>query len=382
MIRTDTLVVGASFSGLACAAALRKKNISFLVIEKQDRVAAPWHHHYKRLHLHTNKRISHLPFRTFDRHIPRYPSREEVIEYLEQYQKEFDIRPVFNSEALKITRQDNQWITETVDDSYCSDALIMATGAFNKPRPVQIEGMESFPGVILHSAGYASGQNFRNQNVLVIGFGNSACEIAIDLFEQGATVSMSVRSAVNVIPRDIFGIPVLELSLLLSPLQPRLADAITAPLIRGLTGDLEKLGLKKMAYGPMEEIRKDGKVPVLDIGTLKHIRQGHIRVAGGIARIENRMIFFCDGQSEEFDAVIAAIGYDNDYGSLLDVDPARFDDLRFPLAKQRYFGKNGLYFCGHWISPTGQIREIARDALAIAKDIARTRPGAPEKRLN
>jgi len=112
-------VVGASFSGLACAAALRKKNISFLVIEKQDRVAAPWHHHYKRLHLHTNKRISHLPFRTFDRHIPRYPSREEVIEYLEQYQKEFDIRPVFNSEALKITRQDNQWITETVDDSYC-----------------------------------------------------------------------------------------------------------------------------------------------------------------------------------------------------------------------------------------------------------------------
>jgi len=213
----------------------------------------------------------------------------------------------------------------------------------------------------------------------VIGFGNSACEIAIDLLEQGASVSMSVRSPVNVLPRDIFGIPVLELSLLLNPLPVRLADRITAPLIRFLTGNLKKLGLKKMSYGPLEEIRKDGKAPVLDIGTLKQIREGNIRIAGGILRIEKRKIFFRDGGSEEFDAVVAAIGYGNDDGSLLDVDPGRWEDLRFPLKKQRYFGKEGLYFCGHWISPTGQIREIAHDALAIAKDIAGRKPALRKK---
>jgi len=206
--------------------------------------------------------------------------------------------------------------------------------------------------------------------VLVVGFGNSACEIAIDLYEQGATPSMAVRSPVNVIPRDVLGIPVLELSLLLSHLPPRIADAISAPLINSLIGDIGKLGLHKMPYGPLEQIRRDRKAPVLDIGTIRHIRKGHIKIHGDIHHIEGNTIYFKDGKQEMFDAIIAAVGYDRDCDNILQAPQRRFDELRFSPGRQQFFGEDGLYFCGYWISPTGQIREIGLDARKIAKDIA------------
>ena len=181
---------------------------------------------------------------------------------------------------------------------------------------------------------------------------------------------MYVRSPVNVIPRDVFGIPILELSLLLRKLPPKFADAINAPLLRLLVGDITKLGLKKLPYGTLEQIQKNATIPLLDIGTVEHIRKGHIRVYENIDHIEGRTIHFSDGVKEEFDAIVAGIGYYRDYEQLIDVDPSRFDDLKQPVNKQQYFGKDGLYFCGFWISPTGQIREIGLDARKITKDIA------------
>lgn len=83
------------------------------------------------------------------------------------------------------------------------------------------------------------------------------------------------------------------------------------------------------------------------------------------------MVHFKSGQQENFDAIIAGIGYDPDYSILKDVDESRFDDLNFSSGRQKYFGKDGLYFCGYWISPTGQIREINADARKIAKDISK-----------
>jgi hypothetical protein len=231
--------------------------------------------------------------------------------------------------------------------------------------------MEGFPGRILHSYDYRRGQDFRGQRVLVVGFGNSACEIAIDLYEQGAVPAMAVRSPVNVVPRDVLGVPVLELSLLLRRLPPRVADAISAPLMRLLVGDLTRLGLKRMPYGPLEQIRRDGKAPVLDMGTIRHIRDGHITLYDDIDHIEGQTVHFRDLKAAPFDALVAGIGYYRGSAGIVDVDQSRFDDLRLPVDKQRYFGKDDLYFCGYWVSPTGQIREIALDAGKIAKDISK-----------
>jgi indole-3-pyruvate monooxygenase len=369
MRNRDTLIIGASLSGLASAAALQKHQIDYLIIEKEHRVAAPWHRHYDRLHLHTNKGRSALPYKKFAGDIPRYPSRQQLIDYLDDYRNAFKIDPVFNTEALLIKKEGYGWLTETNNGSFRSANLIMATGPFGKPATMHIDGMETFPGKILHSSEYRNGEDFRGEKVLVVGFGNSACEIAMDLYEQGSIPSMSVRSPVNVIPRDVWGLPVLELSILLDHLPSRIADAISAPLIRWLTGDLTRLGLKKMPYGPLEQIRKDGKTPVLDIGTIRHIRKGHIKIFEGIGRIKGESVYFKDGQRENFHAIVAATGY-QDRTDILNIDKGRREDLKRDVDRQKYFGRDGLYFCGHWISPTGQIREIASDAKKIAKHIA------------
>lgn len=369
---TNTLIVGASIAGLASAACLGTAGIDYVIIEKYTTVVTPWRNHYERLHLHTNKKLSHLPYRKFKSNIPVYPSRLQVVEYMDGYQKEFDIQPFFNTEAKMIYQEGDFWITETDNRKFKSKNVIMATGAYGLPKNIEFSGMESFPGKILHSSRFKNGQEFKDQKVLVVGFGNSACEIAINLFEQGAFPSLSVRSAVNVLPRDILGIPVLQLGLLMSALPPRVADKLNAPLIRLLTGDITKLGLRKLPYGPLEQMQKDQSVPLLDIGTLKLIREKHCLVYDDINHIENKTVFFKSGRKDEFDAIVAAIGYHKGYEQdLLQVDKNRFEDLNVSVDKQKYFGKDGLYFCGFYVSPTGQIREISMDAQKIAKSISK-----------
>ena len=83
MKQTETLVVGASISGLASASSLQKQGIEYIIIEKEAQVATTWRNHYERLHLHTNKRVSNLPYKKFDSTVPRYPSRRQVVEYLQ-----------------------------------------------------------------------------------------------------------------------------------------------------------------------------------------------------------------------------------------------------------------------------------------------------------
>ena len=370
MKETETLIVGASISGLATAACLKKRGVDYTIIEKESRIASPWHNHYERLHLHTNKGLSNLPFKKFDKEIPRYPARLEVIKYLEAYAKAFEIQPIFNTRAESVKRISDYWITETVREKIKSRFLVLATGCYAKPKLYQVKGIETFTGNVLHSCRYKTGRDFAGQNVLVIGFGNSACEIAIDLYEHGAMPAMSVRSPVNIIPRDFLGFPVLRMAVLLSKLPGRLADLISAPLLNMVIGDITKLGLQKMPYGAFEQIQKDRKIPVLDIGIVKHIRKGRIRMYENIDYVEGHMVHFTDGEKGKFDSIIAAIGYYTDFAEFVQTDKERAEDLKSQSDRQKYFGKDGLYSCGFWIGPTGVIREISLDAQRIARHIS------------
>ena len=117
----------------------------------------------------------------------------------------------------------------------------------------------------MHSAEYRNGAPYTDQDVLVVGFGNSGGEIAIDLVEHGARARLSVRSPVNVIPRELFGIPILAVGKLQRRLPPRIADAINAPLLRAVIGDLTAYGLRKLPYGPSTQIRVHCRIPLIGI---------------------------------------------------------------------------------------------------------------------
>ncbi len=370
MQQTTALIIGASVSGLAAAACLQKRRIKHIIIEKEAQIAMPWRNHYVRLHLHTTKGLSHLPYKKFGRNIPRYPSRQQVVDYLEEYRKKFAIHPAYNTEAKQIKKVNDKWIIKTSNGDFESTYIIVATGVYGKPKNIFFKGIETFQGAMLHSAFYKTGCDFAGQNVLVVGFGNSACEIAIDLYECDAKPSMSVRSPVNIIPRDLLGVSILRISLLMSKLPPRLADTIASLLMRLLFGNISKLGLKKKTCGVFEQIQKESVIPLIDIGTIKHIRQGHIAIYDDISCIEGNTVYFTHGKQKKFDAIVAAIGYERNFTEIIEMDNSRLNDLRMSINQQQYFGKDGLYFCGFHISATGLIREISSDAQKIAKDIA------------
>jgi thioredoxin reductase len=369
MTSTHTIIIGASAAGLASAACLQREGIEFVVLEKYPQSATSWRNHYDRLCLHTSKKWSGLPFKEFDRSLPKYPSRQQVVDYLDNYAKELNIHPVFNTEVVSVKKEGDGWITETNNGTYQSKFVIIATGLNQKPKMAAFDGMSSFKGKVLHSSQYKNGKAFAGKNVLIVGFGNSACEQAICLHEHGAHPSLSVRSAVNVLPRDIFGFPILEIGKLTSVLPSRLADKLNAPIIRMLVGDITKLGLKKSTYGPREQIDKQKRIPLLDIGTLKLIKQGHIKVYGDILRIEGDTVHFKENKKQDFDAIILATGYLHNLESILHIDNARIEDAGKAIIKQSFFGKDGLYFCGFYVSPTGMLREIGIEALKIAEDI-------------
>jgi len=365
---TQTLVIGAGPAGLASGACLRRAGLPFVLLEQANTIASSWRGHYERLHLHTDREHSSLPYLRFPRGTPRYPSRDQVVSYLEQYAAHFGLRPLFGCRVSSLRRAASGWNIETSTGGWRARRVILATGTNAQPHLPAWPGREHFKGPLIHSRDYRNGAPFHGQRVLVVGFGNSAGEIAVDLHEHGARVLLAVRGAVNVAPRDILGLPILSVSLLMSALPPRLADALSWPLVRASIGDIETLGLRRSASGPMTQIAAHGRVPLLDHGTLRLIRQGHIEVAGEVAELDAGGVRFGDGSWREVAAIVAATGYRSSLASLL--APA---ELPPPASKARRpdgSAERGLYFCGFAVSATGMLRDIGIEARRIAQHIA------------
>lgn len=368
---TDTVIIGAGAAGLAVGACLQRLGVPFIILEQATQVGAVWRKHYDRLHLHTERRNSQLPFLPISRQLPRYISRDQLVTYLEQYAAHFQLQPHFGQRVMAVQHQFGQWETRTQERCYRSNHVVIATGYTRQPYLPHWAGQEQFPGDILHTSAYQNGKPYQNKEVLVVGFGNSAGEIAIDLCEWGAkTVGMSVHGRVNVIGRDILGISALSLGILMDYLPPQLADALAAPLLKLVIGDLQKYGVPKLPYGPNVQIRRDKRVPLIDIGTVKLIKSGDIRMFGGIQRFEGEEVVFVDGRRQRFDAVILGTGYRPKVNQFLIDAGTLLDPHGTPLSSGIETSSPGLYFCGFYISPTGMLREIGIEARKISQAIA------------
>ena len=369
--RTDVLVVGASASGLATAACLRQAGVSFEVLEAEAEVGAPWRRHYDRLHLHTPRSTSALPGLGMPSSWPRYPKRDQVVEYLERYRAHHRIEPLFGRRVTSLDRIDGEWVATTADEEWRARDVVLATGAFRRPVRPTWPGLDTFGGTVVHSSEYRNGDPWRGRPVLVVGFGNSACEQAIDLVERGAQAHMSVRSAVNVVPRDVFGVmPVLQLGIAMRRLPPKVADVLAAPVIRASVGDIRDVGLRRLPYGPNTQIAVDHSVPVLDIGTMEHLRAGRIHVHGDVARFTADSVVFADGEELAVDAVVLATGFRPDVAEFLVPWREVCDESGAPFRSGRPTALPGLYFCGQFVSPAGMLREIGIEARRIAASIA------------
>jgi cation diffusion facilitator CzcD-associated flavoprotein CzcO len=369
-VEYETIVIGAGPAGLAVGACLKQANISYVLLEQSDQVGSAWRHHYDRLHLHTDKKNSELPFVWYPKQYPRYPSRAQVVDYLDSYAANLKLNIRFHQQVVLVYCENHRWKVQTQDTLYQASNIVIATGNTQEPVIPTWRGQDLFKGKILHSSQYKNGGPFKNQKVLVVGFGNSGGEIAVDLWENGAKPGISVRGAVNVIPRDLFGLPILSIGILQSKWPANVADAINALILHFAIGDITKYGLRKLPYGPISQIRKDGHIPLIDVGTLKLIKEGQITVYPGVEQFTENGVKFVDGKQATFDAVILATGYRPRLNTILKVDANILNNDGIPLSSGRESAMPGLYFCGYYVAPTGMFREIAFEAKKISADIA------------
>jgi cation diffusion facilitator CzcD-associated flavoprotein CzcO len=365
--KPEAIIVGAGPAGLASAMAMRAAGIEVAVFEKAGCVGAVWRRHYDRLHLHTDRKHSGLPGMAMPPAYPTYPSRLQVVEYLESYAARFDIRPVFDTSVSSIRRDGAQWCAQTAQGPIRAPVVVVATGIADAPYRPSWPGLESCRIPVIHSSEYRNPEPFAGKRVLVVGFGNSGGEIALDLANAGVDVALAVRGPVQILPRELLGFPILAWAILYRPLPARLVDRINAPILRLATGPIEKWGLRRAAKGPRQMVEEDGRAPLIDIGTLDRIRDRSIEIRRGIERLTPDGVVFADARTEEFDAIILATGFRPDLRSLVpDVDGV-FDSHGMPRVTGQATSAPGLYFCGQITSSTGQLREIGLEARRIAE---------------
>ena len=366
---TETVIVGASAAGLATAALLQRAGLPFQMLEQATTVGASWRAHYDRLHLHTPKSSSGLPGLRMPRGWPRYPGRDQVVEYLELYRRHHRLEPSYGQRVRLVERSGDRWLVHTADQVWRARNVVLATGAAASPVLPRWPGMADYTGDVLHSSRYRNGDPWRGKSVLVVGFGNSACEQVIDLAEHGAQPHLSVRSAVNVLPRDVAGVPVLRLSLALGALPPAVADRLSRPLLRLVVGDIRKVGLRPLPYGPLVQIARDHRIPLLDIGTLALLRSGRVVAHSGIDHFTASGVVFTDGTAIQVDAVVLATGYRSAIPDLLPDWRSVCDDNGRPLDSGTTTALPGLFFCGFHVAATGMLREIGVEATRIARQL-------------
>lgn len=367
MVDADAIVVGAGPAGLACAATMRGLGLKVVILEKANAVASVWRRHYDRLHLHTDRGHSALPGMAMPRTYPKYPSRAQVIEYLESYAAHFGLEPIFGSAVRSARRDGATWRVDTAQKSFMAPVVVIATGWSDFPHRPTWPGSDVYQGAVVHSTDYANPAAFAGQRVLVVGFGNSGGEIALDLADANVDVTLAVRGPVQILPRELLGLPILTWAIAEARLPARMADFINAPAIRLAVGPVKNLGLKIASKGPRRMIEEDRRIPLLDVGTLARIRDGAIKVRGDINRFTRDGVVFSESPAEKFDGVILATGFRPDLRKLLPEAHGVFDAKGMPLATGRPTPEPGLFFCGLIASPTGQLREIGIEAQRIAR---------------
>jgi cation diffusion facilitator CzcD-associated flavoprotein CzcO len=366
MADRDALIIGAGPAGLACAQTMRAIGLNVAILEKADNIGASWRRHYDRLHLHTDRNHSGLPGMAMPAAYPTYPSRAQVVEYLEDYAVRFEIQPAFNAEVVRIARDGVRWRVDA-GKSWSAPVVVIATGIAGFPHRPSWPGSDVFGGEIIHSSDYRNPAPYLRKRVLVVGFGNSGGEIALDLANAGVDVALAVRGPVQILPRDLLGIPIIAWAIFYRNFPARFVDFINAPVLRLAVGPIENLGLRRPAKGPRRMVEEDGRAPVFDVGTLARIRDGSIKIRGGVDRLAPDGVGFDNAAEERFDAIILATGFRPDLRALFENVEGVFDVHGMPVVTGGTTGEPGLYFCGQRTSPSGQLREIGNEARRIAR---------------
>ncbi|MFI1938556.1 flavin-containing monooxygenase [Streptomyces purpureus] len=376
-------VIGAGPGGLAVAAALRRRGVRAVVLEKSDAVGASWRGHYDRLRLHTTRRLSALPGMPIPRSFGRWVSRDNLMRYLETYADLHELEIVTGVEVSRVERAEPsgqpgsrgpEWVLHATGGRRLTGrAVVVATGYNHTPRLPEWPGLPSYEGEFLHASSYRNAAPYAGKDVLVVGVGNTGAEIAVDLAEGGAArVRLAIRTAPHIVRRSTAGWPAQRSGILVRRLPAWFVDRAGAVLGRISVPDLSERGLPRPETGLLSRARQ-GAVPVQDVGLIAAVRTGRVEPVAAVEAFKDGKVVLTDGEHLAPDVVIAATGYEQALEGLVG-HLGVLDERGRPLAHggRSPAGAPGLHFTGFTNPISGMLRELAIDARKIATALART----------
>jgi len=200
----DVVIIGGGQSALAVSYYLRRSGLSYVVLDDGTAPGGAWQHTWRSLRLFSPAQWSSLPGRLMPGGTNRYPSRDEALEYLADYERRYEV-PVIRPVRISAVRRDGPRFTvDAGTHSWTARAVVSATGTWSAPNVARFPGDDAFAGRIIHSASYAAPDSFAGQRVVVVGGGNSGAQIVADLYEH-ASVTWATRTPPSFLPDEIDG---------------------------------------------------------------------------------------------------------------------------------------------------------------------------------
>jgi putative flavoprotein involved in K+ transport len=361
------VVIGAGPAGLAAAAALRGEGRDPLVLERADCIGESWRTRYDVLRLNTTRWWSALPGLPIPKSFGTWVSAADYARYLERYAAHHRLDVRLGVAVERILRRGGSWAVKTGDGEIAARNVVVATGYDRVPFIPAWPGADSFEGELLHAAAYRNAEPFAGRSVMVVGGGNSAADIAVDLVRGGAAkVWISIRTAPQIVPRTVGGIPMQAVAVAARPLPAWVGDTVVRVVQRLVHGDLSAHGLPRPTSSVSDQFARADVVPVIDVDFVSSVKRGDIDVVRAVHGFDRGEVLIAGGSRLKPDALIAATGYRRGLESLVgDLDV--LDASGRPSAKEL----PDLYFVGYANPLSGNLRELGLEATAVARRVAR-----------
>lgn len=307
-------IIGAGAAGLSATKLLLDEGHDVVCFESSDVPGGHWNTDYEALHLITSRDQTHFPDFPMPSDYPHFPSRQQVVNYIHSYADAFDLHRAitYNTSVLSVTPLPTDPADQVGSAGWSVvssrghegefDGVLVANGHLWDAKVPEIS--RHFTGRQLHTSQYNNVSDLEGNRVLVVGAGNSGCDMAVDVAQSRREVDIVIRKGIHFQPKMYFGIPRSQLPFL-SDFTGEEQDLISRLLARVAIGE-------NNAYPglPMPESHDlaGGATTINDL-LLYWIQHGRVKVRPGIERIDGKTVYFSDGSSKEYDSIIWATGF-------------------------------------------------------------------------
>lgn len=380
-------LIGAGSSGIAVAKTFHERGVPFDCFEASDRVGGNWVYGnkngmssaYRGLYINTSRaRMEYSDF-PMPPGTPDFPHHSTIAKYFDAYVDHFGFRPAirFSTKVSRVKKRGPSDYEVTLEggETRRYDAVVVANGHHWDPKWPAPAFPGSFAGRLLHSHDYKEPEPFAGQRVVVLGMGNSAMDIAVELSQVAERVVLAARRGAHIVPKVLFGLP-LDQVFTSTRVPPWIRLRLGELALRIAVGDVTKYGL------PAPDHRLGEAHPTISSRILDRLAHGAVIPRPNIARFDGGVVHFVDGSREEADAVIFATGYNVTF-PFFERSFVEAKDNDLPLYKRVFHPEHeGLSFVG-LLQPLGAIMPLAEAQGAwIAEVLAKSArlPGEAEMR--